>query len=215
MANLSSSSKPPLRNEAPDLLDANAGLDPDVGGNVPVGGRPVIKTKEQKKSSLFDILGITKIVKLNQEHARILTNLKRYQEIEKQLDSLNARMDRIIELLTVATGGGQKNLIMAAADDVESAVVRFDAMLKQFPATILLSVEQKEILKKSQKNLSDKYKTFSEINEITKNISKDVSDRINKLNKDIALVEMLNAKFWKEHIRLEREGVASIQRQNA
>lgn len=196
MADITSSRKTLPRNEVPDLLEKQAGLDPDVGGNAPAEGTPVIKTREQEKTSVFDILGITKIVKLNQEHARISANLKRYQEIEKQLDSINARLDKIIELLTVATRGGQKNLILAAADNVESALVGFETMLKQLPIKTLLSEEQKEKLKISLKNLDDKYKTFDEIYDVTKNISQEVSERIEKLRVHSKVVEEKYKKFW-------------------
>ncbi len=195
MTDITSSRKTLPRNEAPDLLEKQAGLDPDVGGNAPAEGTPVIKTREQEKTSLFDILGITKIVKLNQEHARISANLKRYQEIEKQLDSINARLDKIIELLTVATGGGQKNVILAAADNAESALVGFETMLKQLPIKTLLSEEQKEKLKISLKNLDDKYKTFDEIYDVTKNISQEVSKRIEKLRVHSKVVEEQYKKF--------------------
>ncbi|RYF73049.1 MAG: hypothetical protein EOO39_11075 [Cytophagaceae bacterium] len=75
------SSKTALEQKMPDLLDANTGLDSDVTNNLPAESVPIVKTREPNKNSLFDTLGITKIVRRNQEHARVLNNLKRYQDI--------------------------------------------------------------------------------------------------------------------------------------
>jgi hypothetical protein len=167
----------------PNMLDPDAGADrDDDSGNAGVAP-PGIKQRKETKTTLLDLLGITKTMKLNQEHARVLANLKRYQALEKQLDSLNARLDKLIELLTVATGGGQKNLILAAASKADTALDAFSKMLNGFPQNERLTDVQRVPVQRHLDDLKEKVLSFKNIRDVTRNYSEEVDRIIKKLVK--------------------------------
>jgi hypothetical protein len=111
----------------------------------------------------------------------VLKAIQTYASINQQLKGLNKNLERLIQLLTVATGGGSKSLLSAAAGEAKASMDHHHALilsLSRYPAKAQVLVNEVTAYAASRKKVVDKYKIVTELAQNTFNHSSDVEKQL-------------------------------------
>lgn len=176
---------PNSRTSVPNMIDDDSKDDiSDQTVDPTDSGIPKVEQRETPKTTFFDVLGITKIIKSNQEHAKIMAIVKRYKKLEKDLEVLNKKLDRLIELLMVATGGGEKSILLKAAEDTKVALSNYETFinnLNQISPQRTLTIPEITLFNRHRKAAGEKYLSFEKLGRKTTNYSVDLGDCIREV----------------------------------
>jgi hypothetical protein len=180
--------------------------------NAAGGSQPVVSTQSKSKTNFFDIFLSEKQIKRNQKHAEVMAALKTYSKIEKQLKDVNDRLDKLISVLTIATEGGTKSLLLAAADEAHSSILAHSASLTNFSQTHAqkqLSASEISAFTEAKDALNKKMLALIDRSNKTMNFSEDVNKKISKVLEEFNKINALHTEFINRH-----KEIPKVPRQN-
>jgi hypothetical protein len=149
--------------------------------NPAVVAQPVVSAQLKSKTNFFDIFLSKKQIERNQKHAEVMAALKTYSKVEKQLIDLNNRLDKLIEVLTIATGGGTKSLLLVAADEAKASLSAYGSLLESLTrshAQQMLSAPEIDLFHKNWRAANKKFHALDALQKTTHNYSVDVQTKI-------------------------------------
>lgn len=145
------------------------------------GSRPVVSERLKTKTNFFDLFLSKKQIGRNQKHAEVMAAIKAYSKIEKQLIDVNSRLDALINVLTIATEGGTKSLLLAAADEAQTSLNTYGTLLENLTRShaqqVLLQPEI-DLFQRDWRAVNKKFGALNALNQKTYNYSVDVHTKI-------------------------------------
>lgn len=169
----------------------------------PAGGtQPVVSAQLKSKTNFFDIFLSEKQIKRNQKHAEVMAALKAYSKIEKQLIDVNNRLDKLINVLMVATEGGAKSSLLAAADGAQASLSAYGRLLESLTkshANSLLPPAEIKAFHESREAAKTKFKALEYLARKTSNYSVDVRTKIKSIVDEKNKLVLLHEKFRAQH----------------
>jgi hypothetical protein len=170
--------------------------------NAAGGSQPVVSTQSKSKTNFFDIFLSEKQIKRNQKHAEVMAALKTYSKIEKQLKDVNDRLDKLISVLTTATGGGTKSLLLAAADEAQASLSAYGRLLESLTkshANSVLPPAEIKAFHESREAAKKKFNALKDLARKTSNYSVDVGTKIKSIVDEKDKLVLLHKKFLAQH----------------
>lgn len=176
------------------------------GSSAPIDRSPDVHSQKKTKPSFFDRFRSPEEIKRNQKHEQVLEAIKAYGSINKELKVLNGKLESMIQLLTVATGGGNKSLLVAALDEAKVLMDQHNQLIPTFsryPVTAQLAVNEVTAYATSRKKVVDKYSVVTELAQNTFNRSSAVEKQLEEAKLQWKRLVHVDTAIRAKHAQLE------------
>lgn len=172
--------------------------------------QPVVRTKPQG----FNLINLFRLSPQEQarqdRHAEVLLALKGYLAIQQKLIETNEKLDEVVRMLSVATHGGNKSLFVAAIDEAKTSFLQYKTLISDGNgnAKAILAENEKTLVKQQWDNLAIKIGNVTKLRNNTFNLSKNVKEKFENLEKIRNEMEPLQRIFSNSHAGLFRAATA-------